>query len=86
MVGCEDVGWLARRPGTRRTPLVVSEHATTQRPRLLCASEAAEFLRLRESTLYDYARRGIVPSVKFGRHLRFIESDLTAWIQGLRQS
>lgn len=54
------------------------------RPRLLTAAEAADFLRLRESTLRDYARRGVVPSVRIGRHVRFLEPDLVAWLEGLR--
>ena len=57
---------------------------TPARPRLLTASEAGEFVRLRESTLRDYARRGVVACVGIGRHVRFLESDLVAWLDGLR--
>jgi excisionase family DNA binding protein len=39
---------------------------------------------VRESTVRDYARRGVVPSVKIGRHLRFVEDDLAAFVEGLR--
>jgi hypothetical protein len=42
------------------------------------------FLTLRESTLRDYARRGVVASVKLGRHLRFVEADLVAYLDELR--
>jgi excisionase family DNA binding protein len=52
--------------------------------KLLTPADAAEFLTLRESTLRDYARRGIVPSVKLGRHLRFVEADLVAYLELLR--
>jgi excisionase family DNA binding protein len=52
--------------------------------KLLTPADAAEFLTLRESTLRDYARRGIVPSVKLGRHLRFVEADLVAYLECLR--
>jgi excisionase family DNA binding protein len=55
-------------------------------PRLLTSAEAAEFLTLKESTLRDYSRRGIVPSVKIGRHLRFVEADLVGYLDGLRRS
>ena len=54
------------------------------RPVLLTASEAAEFLRLRESTLRDYTRRGMVPCVRIGRHVRYVESDLLGWLDGLK--
>jgi excisionase family DNA binding protein len=53
--------------------------------RLLTSAEAAAFLTLKESTLRDYSRRGLVPSVKIGRHLRFVEADLIRYLDGLRQ-
>jgi excisionase family DNA binding protein len=52
--------------------------------KLLTPADAAVFLTLRESTLRDYARRGIVPSVKLGRHLRFVEADLVTYLERLR--
>ena len=52
---------------------------------LLTSAEAAAFLTLKESTLRDYSRRGLVPSVKIGRHLRFVEADLIRYLDGLRQ-
>jgi excisionase family DNA binding protein len=59
--------------------------STYSRPRLLTAAEAAEWLSIRESTLRDLARRGIVPSVKIGRLMRFVEADLLAYVDGLRK-
>lgn len=64
--------------------LAVVEGRDVDRPVLLTAAEAAEFLRLRESTLRDYSRRGIVPCVRIGRHVRFIEADLLAWLEEQR--
>jgi excisionase family DNA binding protein len=55
-------------------------------PRLLTSAEAAEVLTLKESTLRDYSRRGIVPSVKIGRQLRFVEADLVGYLDGLRRA
>lgn len=52
-------------------------------PALLTPAEAAHFLNLRRSTLDDYARRGIVPSVRLGRHRRFRRSDLERFLQDL---
>ncbi len=60
--------------------------AAESNPRLLTSAEAAEFLTLKESTLRDYSRRGIVPSVKIGRHLRFVEADLVGYLDGLRRA
>jgi excisionase family DNA binding protein len=50
----------------------------------MTAAEAANLLRLRDSTLREYARRGIVPSIRIGRHLRFVEADLQAYLDRLR--
>jgi excisionase family DNA binding protein len=54
-------------------------------PVLLTAREAAQLLGLRESTLRDHTRRGLVPHVRIGRLLRYRERDLLAWLDGLRQ-
>jgi Helix-turn-helix domain len=35
-------------------------------------------LLMRESTVQDYARRGVLPSFKIGRHRRFLRSDVLA--------
>jgi excisionase family DNA binding protein len=43
---------------------------------LMTAREVADTLRLRVSTVEAYARRGLLPSVKLGRHRRFIKSDV----------
>jgi excisionase family DNA binding protein len=64
----------------------VERGATAPNLRLLTSAEAAEFLTLKESTRRDYSRRGIVPSVKIGRHLRFVEADLVGYLDGLRRS
>ena len=45
--------------------------------------EAAQALGLRRSTLDDYARRGIVPSVKVGRHRRFLPDELQRFLDAL---
>lgn len=34
---------------------------------ILSAAEVAELLQLRRSTVEDYARRGVLPSIKLGR-------------------
>ena len=42
----------------------------------MTASQIAEVLQMRTSTIEDYARRGILPSIKLGRHRRFIRSQV----------
>ena len=53
---------------------------------LLTADEVAELLRLRPSTVKDYARRGIIPSFKLGRFRRFVRADVEATVELLRET
>jgi excisionase family DNA binding protein len=50
---------------------------------LMTPDDAAHYLSLRRSTLDDYARRGIVPSVRVGRHRRYRADDLRDYVAGL---
>jgi len=43
---------------------------------LTTARQIAETLQMRVSTVEAYARRGLLPSVKLGRHRRFIRSEV----------
>ena len=54
--------------------------------RLLTAAEVAEVLAVPRSSVYEYARRHRdgLPSIRIGRHRRFIRSDVEAWIEHLR--
>lgn len=47
---------------------------------VLTITDVAEILGLRASTVSDYARRGILPSFKIGRHRRFRRSDIQKWL------
>ena len=51
---------------------------------LLTAEEVAELLHIPRSTVNDYARRGVLPSIKLGRHVRFVRSDVADAIEQLR--
>ena len=74
-------------PPTRPVDLTADDlGAREPSRRLLTSAEAAAFLTLKESTLRDYSRRGLVPSVKIGRHLRFVEADLIRYLDTLRES
>jgi excisionase family DNA binding protein len=43
---------------------------------LMTAQQVAVILQLRVSTIEDYARRGLLPSIKVGRHRRFLRSQV----------
>jgi excisionase family DNA binding protein len=43
---------------------------------LLDAEQAATLLGIPRSSVYAYAKRGELPHVKIGRHLKFIRGDL----------
>jgi excisionase family DNA binding protein len=43
---------------------------------LMTPSQIAALLQMRLSTIESYARRGLLPSVKVGRHRRFIRSEV----------
>jgi excisionase family DNA binding protein len=51
---------------------------------ILTAQQVAELLRMQRSTVEDYGRRGVIPSIKLGRHRRYIRSDLVTLIERLR--
>jgi excisionase family DNA binding protein len=43
---------------------------------LLSPTQAAAILGVKASTVRDYARSGLVPARKIGKHWRFVEADL----------
>ena len=49
---------------------------------LLTAQEAADFLKLKKSTVYEMIKRGDLPSAKIGKQLRIARSDLEALAPG----
>jgi excisionase family DNA binding protein len=50
---------------------------------LMTSSQVAALLQMRLSTVESYARRGLLPSVKVGRHRRFVRSQLERTIETL---
>ncbi len=52
---------------------------------VMIAREVAELLRLRESTVADLARRGVLPSIKLGRARRFYREDVIAYVRAQRR-
>lgn len=52
---------------------------------LLTTAEAAQRLSLREGTLREYTRRGLVPHIRLGRQIRYDANDLAAWLETIKQ-
>jgi len=52
--------------------------------RFLTVKEASGYLKIKESTLYAWAERGIIPCYKFGRLVRFKKADLETWAESQR--
>lgn len=53
---------------------------------LMTSSQVAALLQMRLSTVESYARRGLLPSVKVGRHRRFVRSDVERALSALIES
>jgi excisionase family DNA binding protein len=47
---------------------------------LLSVKEVADYLQLKESTVYTWAQQGKIPAIKVGRRWQFRRSDLDAWL------
>lgn len=62
----------------------MNEEGTLAIDELMTASQVAEALLIRESTVADYARRGLLPSIKLGRHRRFVRADVEEALDRLR--
>jgi excisionase family DNA binding protein len=52
---------------------------------LLTSAQMADLLQMKRSTIEDYARRGLLPSIKLGRHRRFVRADVEAALAKLRR-
>jgi len=50
----------------------------------ISVTEASELLTVKQQTLYAWAAKGIIPSYKFGRLLRFNKKELDSWAESQR--
>lgn len=64
----------------------VADSVEILREPLLDASQAAMLLGLPRSSIYAYAKRGELPHVKIGRHLKFTRGDLERAVADRRVS
>ncbi len=53
---------------------------------LMTAEQVAALLLLPASTVKDYTRRGVLPSIKLGKHRRFVRSQVQGAIDALARS
>lgn len=47
----------------------------------MTATEVAELVRLPVSTVYDLARRGLIPAHRIGRAWRLIRQEIEEWLR-----
>ena len=50
--------------------------------RIMSIKEVSDFLKIPLSTIYILAKQGKLKGAKFGRHWRFLEQDIIAYIHG----
>jgi excisionase family DNA binding protein len=61
----------------------MTDHNTLDK--LLTADQVAALLNgVPVSTVHAWARSGYLPSIKIGRHRRFVRDDVLAFLRGLR--
>lgn len=53
-------------------------------PKLLTVKEIADMFLIPESTIGDYGRRGVIPSIKIGYKRRFVPEDVAEWLRRKR--
>lgn len=47
----------------------------------MTVEEVAEYLRIRPTTVYEWAKSGKIPAVKMGRLWRFESEEIEAWVK-----
>jgi len=52
----------------------------TEKPEIMTVAEVAEFLRVSERTVYDWAVNGTIPCGKLGTAWRFKRSQIEQWV------
>jgi predicted DNA-binding transcriptional regulator AlpA len=59
---------------------VAAEVRATESKELLTAKEVEALLRIDVKTIYNYVQRGLIPHVRIQSNLRFVKSDVLAWV------
>ena len=50
-------------------------------PDLLTVEEVAQYLRVKRSSVYEWAQAGKIPAAKIGRLWRFHRGEIEAWVR-----
>jgi len=61
-----------------RTP--TADRAAMDDKELLTAKEVEELVRIDVKTIYSYVQRGLIPYVRIQSNLRFLRSEVLAWV------
>jgi excisionase family DNA binding protein len=64
------------RAGPQTNDAASREASSSTLDELMTAQQVAALLLLPISTVMDYARRGVLPSIKLGKHRRFVRSQV----------
>jgi len=56
-----------------------------EKPEIMTVEDVAEYLRIKTSTVYEWASNGKLPGVKVGRLWRFERSEIEKWVRENRQ-
>jgi len=56
-----------------------------ENPQLMTVDDVADYLRIKASTVYEWAASGKLPGVKVGRLWRFERSEIEKWVRENRQ-
>jgi excisionase family DNA binding protein len=65
-----------------RSGVAAQAAVTLTRDEVMTAREVAELLRMPTSTVYELARRGVVPARQLGRTWRFLRPRLEELLEG----
>jgi len=49
--------------------------------KLLTATEIADYLDVKPSTIYQWTHQGFIPHVKLGKLVRFKKEDVSNWVE-----
>jgi excisionase family DNA binding protein len=67
-------------------PSVAPSPPELTREDLMTARQVADLLGVPLSTVHEWGRRGVLPRVKLGRHVRFVRSHVERTILAARDS
>jgi excisionase family DNA binding protein len=66
--------------------MVKDDNIGQGRPTLLTAAEVAAVLQVKEGTVREHTRRGLIPCVRIGRLVRYDAADLEAYIESAKEA